>query len=179
MPSMTSMKVSMVLKDISRLIANPLRSLAFISLAQGESSSLSTYVLHGPCSSRCHRPIQCGLGSLHKKELESGNPIAERQEAYDAFFVIKTTPKHGTKVTYNTPAVMQYINRYSGFQILLTNSIKDPVEALQIYRDKDVVEKCFDDLNNQLDMKHLRMHNSATVDGRLFVQCSDLYECVT
>jgi len=44
------------------------------------------------------------------------------------------------------------------------------VEALQIYRDKDVVEKCFDDLKNQLDMKRLRMHSSATVDGRLFVQ---------
>ena len=106
----------------------------------------------------------------YKKELESGNPIVEHQEAYDAFFVIKTTPKRGMKVTYNTQAVMQYINRYSGFQTLLTNSIKDPVEALQIYRDKDVVEKCFDDLKNQLDMKRLRMHSSATIDGRLFVQ---------
>jgi len=105
----------------------------------------------------------------YKKELESGKPIAEHQESYDAFFVIKTS-KRGMKVSYNTPAVMQYINRYSGFQALLTNSIKDPVEALQIYRDKDVVEKCFDDLKNQLDMKRLRMHSSATVDGRLFVQ---------
>ena len=33
-----------------------------------------------------------------------------------------------------------------------------------------MVEKCFDDLKNQLDMKRLRMHSSATVDGRLFVQ---------
>jgi transposase len=33
-----------------------------------------------------------------------------------------------------------------------------------------VVEKSFDDLKNQLDMKRLRMHNSATVDGRFFVQ---------
>jgi transposase len=32
------------------------------------------------------------------------------------------------------------------------------------------VEKCFDDLKNSLDMKRLRMHTSATVDGRLFVQ---------
>jgi transposase len=53
---------------------------------------------------------------------------------------------------------------------LLSNGINDPLEVLQIYRDKDVVEKCFDDLKNQLDMKRLRMHSSATVDGRLFVQ---------
>jgi transposase len=32
------------------------------------------------------------------------------------------------------------------------------------------VEKCFDDLKNSLDMKRLRMHTSATVDGKLFVQ---------
>ena len=74
------------------------------------------------------------------------------------------------KVSYNTVAVNQYIKRYAGFQALLTNSIKNPVESLQVYRDKDVVEKCFDDLKNQLDMKRLRMHSSATVNGRLFVQ---------
>ncbi len=106
----------------------------------------------------------------YKKELESGDLMNAHQEAYETFFVIKTTPKRGTQVLYNDQAVSQYINRYAGFQALLTNSIKDPVESLQVYRDKDVVEKCFDDLKNQLDMKRLRMHSSATVDGRLFVQ---------
>jgi transposase len=66
--------------------------------------------------------------------------------------------------------VHEYINRYTGFQAILTTSIKNPVEALRIYRDKDVVEKSFDDLKNQIDMKRLRMHSAATVDGRLFVQ---------
>ena len=45
-----------------------------------------------------------------------------------------------------------------------------PLEALRVYRDKDVVEKCFDDLKNLLDMRRLRMHSIETVDGRLFVQ---------
>ncbi len=106
----------------------------------------------------------------YKEELESGKLVEGHKEAYNAFFEVKTTPKRGTKVSYNDEAVARYINRYAGFQALLTNSIKDPVEALQIYRDKDVVEKCFDDLKNQLDMKRLRMHSSETVDGRLFVQ---------
>ena len=74
------------------------------------------------------------------------------------------------KVSYNSEVVNKYISRYAGFQAILTNSIKNPVRALQIYRDKDVVEKCFDDLKNQLDMKRLRMHSSASVDGRLLVQ---------
>ena len=42
--------------------------------------------------------------------------------------------------------------------------------AIRVYRDKDAVEKCFDDLKNSLDMKRLRMHKSTTADGRLFIQ---------
>ena len=105
-----------------------------------------------------------------KAELESGVLVKEHSNAYDTFFVIKTTPKRGTKVFYNDQAVSEYIKRYAGFQAILSNAIKDPIEALQIYRDKDIVEKCFDDLKNQLDMKRLRMHSSAAVNGRLFVQ---------
>ena len=105
-----------------------------------------------------------------KEELESGNLIAEHQKTYDEFFLVKTTAKRGTKVFYNTETINQYISRYAGFQAILTNNSKSPVKALQIYRDKDIVEKCFDDLKNQLDMKRLRMHSSAAVDGRLFIQ---------
>ena len=106
----------------------------------------------------------------YKDELESGQLVSAHQEAYDTFFVIKTTPKRGTRVYYNETAISQYISRYTGFQAILSNTIKDPVKALQIYRDKDVVEKCFNDLKNQLDMKRLRMHTSSSVDGRLFIQ---------
>lgn len=106
----------------------------------------------------------------YKAELESGNRVAEHNDAYNEFFIIKTTPKRGTLVTYNDATVRQYIKRYAGFQAILSSATKDPVETLQVYRDKDVVEKCFDDLKNQLDMKRLRMHSSEVVNGRLFVQ---------
>lgn len=106
----------------------------------------------------------------YKHELESGKTNAKHQDAYDAFFTITITPKRGMKVTYNMEAISQHIKRYSGFQALLSNRVKDPVEALRIYRDKDVVEKSFDDLKNQLDMKRLRTHSSKATDGRLLVQ---------
>jgi transposase len=106
----------------------------------------------------------------YKEELESGKPKSEHQDAYDAFFMLKTTPKRGLQVSYDMKAVNKYISRYAGFVALLSNGIKDPLQAMMVYRDKDVVEKCFDDLKNSLDMKRLRMHSSSTVDGRLFVQ---------
>ena len=43
------------------------------------------------------------------------------------------TPKRGMKATYNTEAISQYIKRYAGFQALLSNRVKDPIEALRIY----------------------------------------------
>ena len=106
----------------------------------------------------------------YKQEMESGKPIAEHQNAYDDFLILKSTPKKGLQVSYNTEAISKHISRYAGFQGLLSNGIKDPIEAMRVYRDKDAVEKCFDDLKNSLDMKRLRMHKSATVDGRLFIQ---------
>ena len=106
----------------------------------------------------------------YKQEVESGKLVAEHQKAYDDFLIQKRTPKRGLVVTYNNEAISQHINRYAGFQALLSNGIKDPLEAMRVYRDKDAVEKCFDDLKNSLDMKRLRMHKSATADGRLFIQ---------
>lgn len=106
----------------------------------------------------------------YKEELESGTPKAEHQEQYDTYFIISATPVRGIKVSYNREAVQQHIKRYAGFQAILTTKFKDPREALQVYRDKDIIEKCFDDLKNSLDMKRLRMHSIETVDGRLFVQ---------
>lgn len=106
----------------------------------------------------------------YKLEIESGKPVAEHKKAYADFLIQKRTPRRGLVVTYNNEAISQHINRYAGFQALLSNGIKDPLEAIKVYRDKDAVEKCFDDLKNSLDMKRLRMHKSTTADGRLFIQ---------
>jgi hypothetical protein len=106
----------------------------------------------------------------YQEELESGILIKEHEDAYRTFFTIKETPVRGRKVLFNNENIQKYRNRYAGFYVILTNDIKDSAEALRVYRDKDVVEKCFDDLKNQLDMKRLRIHSSASMDGRLFVQ---------
>jgi hypothetical protein len=100
----------------------------------------------------------------------SGRFERNAQDAYKTFFTIKETPVRGRKVLFNNEAIQKYRNLYAGFFVILTNDIKDPVETLRVYRNKDAVEKCFDDLKNQLDMKRLRIHSSAAMDGRLFVQ---------
>lgn len=106
----------------------------------------------------------------YKKELETGFFNSNHEEAYKTFFTVKQTPVRGRKVSFNNVAIAEHRNRYAGFYVLLSNDFKDPLEALLVYRNKDSVEKCFDDLKNQLDMKRLRVHSSPVMDGRFFVQ---------
>ena len=105
-----------------------------------------------------------------KEELETGKLNERHQEQYDAFFQVKDTPKRGRKVTYNHDAIEKHRDRYTGFFCIMTTEKMPADAALKIYRNKDVVENCFDDLKNSLDMKRLRVHSSQTMAARLFVQ---------
>jgi len=103
-------------------------------------------------------------------ELVNNHPVAENQKQYDRFFIVKDTPKRGRKVEYNEDAIANYKKNHIGWFVLISNKIKDAAEALSVYRNKDAVEKEFDDLKNDLDMKRLRMHTPHSVEGRLFIQ---------
>ena len=43
--------------------------------------------------------------------------------------------------------------------LLISNTISDVRQALNIYRTKDIVEKFFNKLKNSLDFKRLRVNN--------------------
>lgn len=106
----------------------------------------------------------------YREELEQARPVAEHEEVYSQFFFRHETPKRGLKVDYNNDAIEACRNKYAGFFMLLTTKFKDPLEALAVYREKDIVEKCFDDLKNDLDTKRLRVHSSERMRNRLFIQ---------
>jgi transposase len=106
----------------------------------------------------------------YKEELLAGKSIDDIDENYRHYLVVHNTPKRGLRVEFNDEGIRNYRKRYSGFFCILSNKIKDANEALRVYRNKDVVENCFDDLKNHMDMKRLRVHSAQTMDGRLFLQ---------
>lgn len=106
----------------------------------------------------------------YREELENNDPVPGHEAAYEAYFHVKTTPVRGRKVRYNNEAIQKARNSYSGFCGILTNDIKDPVAALRMYRDRDRVEKSFNDMKNSLDMRRLRIHSSEAMEGRFFIQ---------
>ena len=106
----------------------------------------------------------------YKDELESGDAIEKHDKFYQRYLIVKETPKRGTRILFNEDEIQKYRKKYSGFFCVMSNTIKTASKALEVYRAKDIVENCFDDLKNHLDMKRLRVHDSAAMDGRLFLQ---------
>jgi transposase len=105
-----------------------------------------------------------------ERELSEDKPIKEHQKYYERYFTVKETPKRGKKIIVNDKAIQDYKKKETGFFVLISNDIKEAEQALRTYRDKDHVEKGFDDLKNALDCKRLRVHSAETMKGRMFIQ---------
>lgn len=74
------------------------------------------------------------------------------------------------KIERNSRAISNHLLK-SGYFVLLSNS-KDigRDSGLQLYRDRDIVEKMFDVDKNELDGNRLRVHSECNADGRFFVR---------
>jgi len=56
------------------------------------------------------------------------------------------------------------------FFALITNKTMDAVTALDLYRNKDVVEKAFGNLKERLNMRRALVSSEQSLEGKLFVQ---------
>jgi transposase len=75
-------------------------------------------------------------------------------------------------VEYNTEMIAQHKNKYAGHICFLTNdkTIETARAALTEYSTRDYIEKDFDEMKNDLDMKRIRVQSDARMKSRLFIQ---------
>jgi transposase len=104
-----------------------------------------------------------------QSELESGKRNPKHEKQYAKYFDIKTTPARGVTVTAKDDVIADEKKRYGHFA-LISNEIKDPIEALETYRNKDLVEKAFHDLKNRLGFNRPAVSSDLGLDGKLFVE---------
>lgn len=102
-------------------------------------------------------------------ELISGNRNPEHEKQYAKYFEITTTPIRGIKVTPKQDAIIKAEKDY-GFFVLISNEIKNPIMALEIYRNKDLVEKAFGNLKERLNLRRTAVSSDISLEGKLFVQ---------
>jgi transposase len=108
------------------------------------------------------------LASLYQ-ELSSGNRRPEHEKWYSKYFEVKTTSKRGTKAIVHQEAVF-HAKRYYGFFALLSNETMDAITALELYRNKDVIEKAFGNLKERLNLRRTLLSSEQSLEGKLFVE---------
>lgn len=104
-----------------------------------------------------------------KEELESNKTKPENSKKYEKYFNVKETPKKGVVVTIKKEVILEEESKF-GYFTLISNDVKDATKALEIYRNKDLVEKGFSDLKNRLDFRKPRVSSNLSLDGKLFVE---------
>lgn len=104
-----------------------------------------------------------------QEELLSNRRRPEHEKLYERYFEVKQTPVRGLKVIAKEEALTLAKRNY-GYFALLSNDVKDPIQALEIYRQKDLVEKAFDNLKERLNLRRLAVSSEQSLDGKLFVQ---------
>lgn len=103
------------------------------------------------------------------EELKSDKPVKSHQKFYDKYFRVSRTPKRGIKVEYLDENI-KAATVDSGFFVLISNEISDPSRALEIYKERDLIEKSFGNLKERLGMRRMSVASEENFEGKLFVQ---------
>jgi transposase len=104
-----------------------------------------------------------------EEEIASGKRKESHEKSYAKYYDITETPMLGVKFKPKQ-RVIDAARKDFGFFVLLSNSVKDPTEALSIYRSKDVIEKAFSDLKDRLSLRRTSVSSEENLEGKLFIQ---------
>ena len=99
----------------------------------------------------------------------SDKRVKEHEAHYAKYFTIKQTPKRGIQLKIKKDAVAKR-KRHYGFFALVTNKAMNATTALELYRNKDVVEKAFGNLKERLSMRRMLVSSEQSLEGKLFIQ---------
>lgn len=105
----------------------------------------------------------------YEEELRNKKRKPEHEAGYRKYFDIKETSVRGIQITYKEEAIRKAEENF-GYFILMTNGIKDPIEAIKIYRTRDLIEISFGNLKERLDMRRMSVASEENFEGKLFVQ---------
>jgi transposase len=73
------------------------------------------------------------------------------------------------ELKYNDNAIREYISKF-GYFVLSSNYVNNGIEALSIYRNKDIVEKAFHNLKDRLNLRTTGVHSDLNLSGTIFIQ---------
>jgi len=104
-----------------------------------------------------------------KTQIEQTQNSKECIPSYLKYFTIENID--GTlKVSINNDMVSKTKQTYGYFTLITNKDDLNSIQALEIYRNKDVVEKAFGNLKERLNMRRTLVSSEQSLDGKLFVE---------
>jgi len=91
------------------------------------------------------------------------------QHAADLEKVFDIRKAKGSFVLSRDTGRVEKVIRQMGYVIILSSRNMNPKKIVLLYRNKDCVEKCFDNMKNELNANRLRVHSTESMEGRLFI----------
>lgn len=104
-----------------------------------------------------------------EEEIKTNRRTEEHETLYNTYYDISTTRIRGTVITPKQDAISAVEKNY-GYFALMSNDIKDSIEALKVYRLKDLSEKGFYNIKERLSMRRTSVSSEEHLEGKLFVQ---------
>jgi len=102
-------------------------------------------------------------------ELLEGRRTPDHEKLYQKYYDVTETPVRGVTLIPKQDAIDQ-VERDYGYFALMSNDIKDPIEALIRYRCKDLIEKTFGNLKERLNLRRTSVSSEEHLEGKLFVE---------
>ena len=102
-------------------------------------------------------------------DLENMNKAKRVSKKYKDYYTIDNSVQDKFIFELDTAKVDEKLER-SGYFILLSSKPElNSSEVLKIYRERDVIEKNFEQFKNRLDFKRIRAHWRKTMEGKVFI----------
>jgi transposase len=100
------------------------------------------------------------------EKISKGKSVSKR---YKEYFIINEHSQNAISYELNYKKINKKLERMGYFILLSSSPDLTSKEVLKIYRERDVIEKHFDQLKNGLEFKRIKTHCQKTTDGKLFV----------
>ena len=98
----------------------------------------------------------------------TGKLQPNHENLYNKYFTVEKDSSNRVKVTINEEIVKQE-KRFFGYFVILSAEKMDSISALELYRNKDIIEKAFGNLKDRLNLRRTLVSSESSLDGKLFV----------
>jgi transposase len=110
----------------------------------------------------------CYIEKLHE-ELGEISKKKDMPKRYKDYFIINEQSKNEFTYELDLDKGNYKLQRMGYYILLSSDKNKSSAEILKIYRERDTIEKHFDQFKNSLEFKRLKTQSQKTAEGKIFI----------